>query len=182
MVTVLSMLFGVLAAGFFAVGVQWALVVGAVLIQVSFTLDCVDGQLARFTRQTSLSGAWLDALFDRIKEFLIYAGLAYGATRTGAEAQIWMLAVGAMALQSVRHTTLSSFNTRPAEVGLFGAQTAGVGVWIRRVIPFPIGERFLIVTVTAVAWGAHVTFAVLIAWGLVGLAWTTGGRVLRTAT
>jgi hypothetical protein len=59
-VTTVSMLLGVLAAAAFATGERWGLIAGAVLLQVSFTTDCVDGQLARYTRQFSKLGAWLD--------------------------------------------------------------------------------------------------------------------------
>ena len=34
----------------FATGERWGLVAGAVLLQIAFTIDCVDGQLARYTR------------------------------------------------------------------------------------------------------------------------------------
>lgn len=103
-VTTASLLVGLTAAGAFALGGRPALIVGAVLLQVSFAFDCVDGQLARYTRQFSSLGAWLDAMFDRVKEYAVYAGLAIGATRTGADASIWALATAAMILQSVRHT------------------------------------------------------------------------------
>ena len=82
-VTTVSMLLGVLAAAAFATGERWGLVAGAVLLQVSFTTDCVDGQLARYTRQFSRLGAWLDSVFDRGKEYVAFAGLAIGAAPHG---------------------------------------------------------------------------------------------------
>jgi hypothetical protein len=54
-VTAFSLLLGVVAAAAFATGERWGLVAGAVLLQVAFTTDCVDGQLARFTRTPSTS-------------------------------------------------------------------------------------------------------------------------------
>ena len=50
------------------------MVAGAVLLQLAFTFDCVDGQLARYTRQFSKLGAWLDSIFDRTKEYVVFAG------------------------------------------------------------------------------------------------------------
>lgn len=44
----------------------------AVLIQLSFILDCSDGQLARIVGKTSKLGAWLDKVFDRVGEFFIF--------------------------------------------------------------------------------------------------------------
>src|SRR5699024_3248292 len=74
----------------------------------AFTFDCVDGQLARYTRQFSPFGAWLDAVFDRGKEYLAYAALAVGAA-VGFDMNVWALAVAALILQTVRHTVDFSF-------------------------------------------------------------------------
>jgi len=102
-VTTVSMLLGVLTAAAFATGERWGLVAGAVLLQLSFTTDCVDGQLARYTRQFSKLGAWLDSVFDRTKEYLAFAGLALGAHKMGDE--VWVLACAAITLQTVRHSS-----------------------------------------------------------------------------
>ena len=74
---------GSLAAAAFATGERWGLVAGAILLQAAFTTDCVDGQLARYTRTFSKLGAWLDSIFDRSKEYVCFAGLAIGASRGG---------------------------------------------------------------------------------------------------
>ena len=50
------------------------MVAGAILLQAAFTLDCVDGQLARYTRTFTKLGAWLDSIFDRTKEYVVFAG------------------------------------------------------------------------------------------------------------
>src|SRR5919201_3305806 len=101
-VTVTSLFVGVLAAAAFALGHRWSLVAGAVLLQVAFMFDCVDGQLARYTRTFSRFGAWLDSVFDRGKEYLVYAGLAIGSVR-GFDTNVWLLAAAALSLQTVRH-------------------------------------------------------------------------------
>ena len=79
-----------LAAAAFATGERWGLVAGAILLQAAFTTDCVDGQLARYTRTFSKLGAWLDSIFDRSKEYVCFAGLAIGASRAGDP--VWPLA------------------------------------------------------------------------------------------
>lgn len=101
-VTTVSMLVGIAAAAAFATGDQVGLIVGAVLLQLAFTLDCVDGQLARYARRFSTLGAWLDSVFDRAKEYVVLAGLAVGGIRAGEE-QLWLLAGAALALQTFRH-------------------------------------------------------------------------------
>jgi phosphatidylglycerophosphate synthase len=102
-VTSVSMLLGVLAAFAFATGRTAGMIAGAILLQIAFTADCIDGQLARYTRQFSKLGAWLDSVFDRGKEYVVYAGLAYGGVVTGDGPGIWMLAASALALQTFRH-------------------------------------------------------------------------------
>ena len=99
--TLFSIGLGVVAAACFADAERWAMVVGAVLVYFAFVFDCVDGQLARYTRQFSKLGAWLDSIFDRSKEYVVFAGLAIGASRTGDPA--WLLAGAALALQTTRH-------------------------------------------------------------------------------
>lgn len=102
-VTSASMLLGLFAAIAFATGRTAGMIAGAILLQIAFTADCVDGQLARYTRQFSKLGAWLDSVFDRGKEYVVYAGLALGGVATGDGAGIWMLAASALALQTFRH-------------------------------------------------------------------------------
>ena len=93
---------GVVAAGAFALGSRAGMVAGALLLQAAFTLDCVDGQLARYTHNFSKLGAWLDSVFDRGKEYLVFAGLAAGAAH-GFHQNAWVLAGAALTLQSTRH-------------------------------------------------------------------------------
>jgi hypothetical protein len=102
-VTVASLLVGMAAAVGFATGLRPGLIAGAVLLQAAFTLDCVDGQLARYSASGTPLGGWLDAMFDRLKEFLVYAGLAIGAFRVEADPTIWQLAVAALVMQTIRH-------------------------------------------------------------------------------
>ena len=71
-----------------------------------WSLDCVDGDVARYTRRFSPLGAWLDASTDRLKEFACYAGLAWGA---GAGRTGWLLAAAMIALQTARHSVDYTF-------------------------------------------------------------------------
>ncbi|GAA0388485.1 hypothetical protein Acor_53930 [Acrocarpospora corrugata] len=119
-----------IAAIWFSAGDRQAQLVGAAALYLSFVLDCVDGQLARYTRRFSPLGAWLDATFDRVKEYVVYVGLALGyaagapMTGTGPD-QIWVLAVGAMMLQAIRHMIDFSYAgavTDAAKVGVSWAR------------------------------------------------------------
>jgi hypothetical protein len=52
--------------------------------------------------------------------------------------------------------------------------------WVKRMIMFPIGERFAVVSLTAALFTPRVTFIVLLAWGGFAAAYVTLGRLLRT--
>jgi hypothetical protein len=191
-VTCLSMLVGVLAAAAFATGERWGLVLGAVLLQAAFTLDCVDGQLARYTRTFTPLGAWLDSIFDRGKEYVVYAGLAIGAGE-----DVWLLAAAALALQTTRHAGDFAFNAARNEAIkarlavpqfkrdkddplLTPYEHVGPKQWARKVFVLPIGERFALISLTAALFDARVTFLALLAWGGLALAYTTYGRLSRS--
>ena len=113
-VTTVSLFIGIVAAAAFATGERWGLVAGAILLQAAFTTDCVDGQLARYTRTFSKLGAWLDSIFDRSKEYVCFAGLAIGASRTGDP--VWALACAAITLQTARHFSDFSFGAGQTRV------------------------------------------------------------------
>jgi phosphatidylglycerophosphate synthase len=258
-VTSVSMAVGVCAAAAFAVGTRPWLIAGALLLQAAFTLDCVDGQLARYTLTFSKFGAWLDSVFDRGKEYVVFAGLAIGASRAGDA--VWVLAGAALTSQVLRHAFDFSFAAseqkemgeapqRPlddpwdgagppppsrasralpagaavseaAAGGPLGATTASAAppvappaspppspaavhpgpapstatrilrgwrrlnrlpglIWVKRMLPFPIGERFAAISITAALFTPRTTFTVLIVWGAVATAYTLGGRLLRS--
>jgi phosphatidylglycerophosphate synthase len=180
-VTLVSFAIGLAAAACFGTGTRWASVAGALLLQASFTADCVDGQLARYTRTFSSLGAWLDSVLDRTKEHLVYAGLAIGATR-GYDEDVWLLACCALALLTVRHLGDAAYvagrGGRPeAEPARTGAR-----VWLARVFAFPIGERFLAISVTAAVLTPRITFTVLLAWGGLATSYALARRALVGGT
>ena len=210
-VTVTSMVLGAVAAALFAVGGRLELVLGAVVLHAAFTLDCVDGQLARYAGAFSALGAYLDAVFDRVKEYLVYAGLAVGAARHGHD--VWGLAALALTLQTTHHAVLFSWpgGDQPGVVprtgpflgprGAGAAAAAGgararagqvaaavsagtnarsVTKWAKRMVLFPIGERFAVLTLGAALGGPRLVFPVFLAWVTLALAWSTTGRVLRS--
>lgn len=53
-------------------GSYWGLVIGALVFELSFVLDCVDGQLARLKKIASPLGHLLDFLMDELKATLVY--------------------------------------------------------------------------------------------------------------
>ncbi len=94
--TLFSLLIAAIGCFGFAIGTRPMVITGLVLVQISYVLDCADGQLARYKQQFSAIGGWLDQMADRIKEFCIYFSLAYGYTRFHTGASIWAFAMIAL--------------------------------------------------------------------------------------
>ncbi|MGW4907048.1 DUF5941 domain-containing protein [Streptomyces sp. NPDC004270] len=190
-VTTASLLTALIAAGCAATGTRIGFVAAGILLICSFVLDCTDGQLARYSLQYSTLGAWLDATFDRAKEYAYYAGLALGAARGGGHDDVWALALGAMILQTCRHVVDFSFNeanhdatanTSPTAALSDKLDSVGWTVWVRRMIVLPIGERWALIAVLTAVTTPRITFYVLLVGCALAATYTTAGRVLRSLT
>jgi len=77
-VTVFSLIIGIVASICFLIASPFSMIIGAILVQLSFIVDCMDGQLARYRQQFSVLGAWLDRVSDRVKDFFYFFTLALG--------------------------------------------------------------------------------------------------------
>lgn len=76
-ITIISGILGICAAYYFYLN---EILIGTIYIYISFLLDCVDGNLARKTNQTSKIGAKLDKLTDSIKKAACIVALVYIST------------------------------------------------------------------------------------------------------
>jgi hypothetical protein len=203
--TLVSLAIGLSAAGLFATGDRRALVVGAVLLQLSLIVDCSDGEVARLTGRYSTVGSWLDASTDRVKEYAAYAGLAAGAAASTGQS-IWWWAGATMALQTARHLADYTFHQVQVRRETSGVQrsitdtgarsgrytgiiAASASVnrnatlrSIKKVVFLPIGERWLLISVTAALLTPWWTFAILLGAGILSSTYAWAGRVLRTRT
>ena len=198
-VTGLSVLFAAGAALAFWQASRPAMIVGAVLLYLGFVLDCVDGQLARYTRRFDPFGGWLDTMADRAKEYAVYAGLAAGAERIGLP-DAWLLAVAAILLQTVRHMTDTWYGALHDQAAAHprGTETGGVGArlgsasnrvqaatgspayWLKRIVVFPIGERWALIAVLAAVTNGRVALAGVLIWGVLAFGYTLSLRSLRS--
>jgi phosphatidylserine synthase len=206
-VTLASFAIGLYAAFLFAQGDTWSLIGGAILLQVSIIVDCVDGEIARYTRKFSELGAWLDAITDRVKEYAVFLGLAYGAFVQNGQ-NLWVLAAVLMAIQTFRHLSDYNFSqvvkARNAEVVPvpvdFMAEWDGITAqleesdsedensyikkriryWLGKIVIFPIGERWLAISLTAAVGGALFTFTALPLLALFSMVWVYRMRIAKT--
>jgi CDP-diacylglycerol--glycerol-3-phosphate 3-phosphatidyltransferase len=115
----------------FAITVVAALLLGAELwliggLVVFFggVFDMFDGTLARATGQVSPLGAFMDSVFDRWGEAIVYLGLVVGLERTGFSLGVYLAAAAMGAAFLVSYTRAKSeglgfsAGTGMAEVGL----------------------------------------------------------------
>ncbi|GIE35522.1 hypothetical protein Ait01nite_085670 [Actinoplanes italicus] len=197
-VTGLSVLFAIGAALLFWQASRVAMVLGGVLLYLGFVLDCVDGQLARYTRNFDAFGGWLDTMADRAKEYTVYAGLAAGADRMGLP-YAWPLAITAILLQTARHMTDTWYGALHDEAAARPAPAASAGVgarltaasvkaqsqrgsliyWAKRIVVFPIGERWALISVLAAVTNGRATLAAVVGFGLLAAGYTLALRSLR---
>jgi phosphatidylglycerophosphate synthase len=94
-ISVFATLVGVVSAVCFAVGEWRTAVLGAVLLQLSAIIDCVDGDVARAVFKESPLGKWLDLVGDQLVHIGVFVALGVGLWRAGTEAPVLALAASA---------------------------------------------------------------------------------------
>lgn len=178
-VTLFSAFLALLGCVGYAVGSRPYVVTGLILVQVSYVFDCADGQLARYRKQYSPIGGWLDQIADRVKEFAVYFSLAYGYTRLHpGDTRIWMWAmVSLFSLYVLEYygqvpmfKSPSSANPTAAVPSAAEADSFDRMQRLRSFVPFRgfiIGEQYFAMLVF-LAFGAIFPFFVFV--GIVGLA------------
>jgi phosphatidylglycerophosphate synthase len=119
--------FAVAAAVLIAVPGWSGLLIAVAVIELSYVLDCVDGQLARLRGTSTPVGAHLDFLMDELKAFVLVAAVGIRLWLPDREAR-WLLEalVGLCAVASA--ISLTTFIRRPEYLSATGAappQSAG---------------------------------------------------------
>ena len=127
---------------------------------------------------------------DRVKEYAVYAGLAWAA-----DPHAWGLAAAAFAVLVVRHFV--DFGYAAAVSAAAPISTPGSGdpvaalsertsarpalKWAKRAVVMPVGERTIILAVLAPIVGPRWTLWVLLVTGCIAAAYTLAGRLGRMA-
>jgi CDP-alcohol phosphatidyltransferase len=99
---------------------HFALVSAALVLELSYVLDCVDGQLARLKQKSSPVGAHLDFLMDELKAFVLVAATGVRLWRTDGH-EFWLLEglTGLVVVASA--ISLTTFIRRPEYLAATGA-------------------------------------------------------------
>jgi archaetidylinositol phosphate synthase len=106
---------------------NFAAVIGGIFLLVSGFFDIVDGSVARITKRISNKGAFLDSVFDKIAEVIIFGGIALGQLADS----FWCLVALGLSL-------LVSYTRARAES--LGGKLKGIGIGER-------AERLLIIAI-----------------------------------
>ena len=93
--TVVGGSIGVVGALLLAIPSQLALVVGSLILLLWTVLDALDGEIARFTGKSSITGAFLDNVFDHVILALIFASLTIHLTLMQSSTCLIILGIGA---------------------------------------------------------------------------------------
>jgi len=103
------------------------LLIAVAVLELSYVLDCVDGQLARLRGTSSPVGAHLDFLMDELKAFLLVAATGVRLWRGDSRTQ-WLVEALAGLVAVASAISLTTFVRRPEYLRATGAprpQAAG---------------------------------------------------------
>ncbi|MFA5142286.1 MAG: CDP-alcohol phosphatidyltransferase family protein [Candidatus Woesearchaeota archaeon] len=78
-ITILGFIVGLMAAIFFATGDYYFGIYGAALVFLSYCIDNVDGEIARFKKLSSIEGHHMDALIGHLVDILFLFGIVIGS-------------------------------------------------------------------------------------------------------
>jgi phosphatidylglycerophosphate synthase len=127
-ITFLSLLAFVGAMVWLALGHGRPSLIYAVLVlELSYVLDCIDGQLARLTHRSSPVGAHLDFLMDELKAFMLVAATGVRLWQSDGH-ELWLVEalLGLVVVASA--ISLTTFIRRPEYLSATGSarpQSAG---------------------------------------------------------
>jgi archaetidylinositol phosphate synthase len=155
--TGVGIVFAFASAIAYGLNIEFALIIGGVLLLVSGFFDIIDGQVARVTSKTSKKGAFLDSVFDKIAEVAIFLGILIGGF---VEPYLVLLAITLSLLVSYSRARAESL----------GIQLQGIGIGER-------AERLLVIAIIGMI--GFMDYAVMIVIVIAGI--TLIQRIVVTA-
>jgi hypothetical protein len=92
---------------------------------------------------------------------------------------VWRLAIAAMLLLGVRQLARLGYEHVARPPGSLFPRS-GLRI-LEQAVTFPVGERFVVIAVTAILFGPRLTFLVLLGWGVVAAGYVLAGQIARSA-
>lgn len=131
------------------------LIVGVLIYEASYVLDCVDGMLARLRNQQSVQGHLLDFLMDEIKAFVILACVSARLYFEHVDVRFLLLGMaGLVCLAS--GVAITTFERRPEIAGepkpAAEGETAPKPGWLRRAVALPMWVAKLLIHYPSYIW------------------------------
>jgi phosphatidylglycerophosphate synthase len=161
LITLFSFIVALISAVFILAGGTMNFVVAAILIHLSHILDCMDGQMARYRKSTSQSGAFYDKLTDQIQVTIWFGAVGYAAYAQSHSVVPIFLAFAGVAFYSLRgyvkyvtiYTEMSRDNKYLEKVSFTEAsvlkpETAGLGFGVFANIKWFVSEQRKIILFT----------------------------------
>jgi phosphatidylglycerophosphate synthase len=108
-ITIISMIFGILAGILYADGTYQSFIIAAIMIIIYNVLDCSDGQLARMKKSGTVIGRIIDGFADYIVSVAVYLGIGFGfAGSSDTPIFYWLLTVAA-GLSNALHSLIVDY-------------------------------------------------------------------------
>ncbi len=131
-VSFLSFLIAAAAAGLYACGLTYELLlVATVVFHTSFIFDCADGMLARSKQVSSVLGYLLDFLMDEIKAMMIFAAVTIRLWRVHDDELYLLCGLGGL-FALATGLTLTSFMRRHEYSGTQPTEDGQPAVMVKR--------------------------------------------------
>lgn len=94
-VTLLCTIIGMTASLFFVNGNPWYMIAGALLLELWYIFDHVDGEVARYRNSTTLTGVYLDFLSHYIVHPFIFVCISFGIYNIFHDAAVFIFGFSA---------------------------------------------------------------------------------------
>jgi len=153
----IGLAFAFASAFIYGMNMEFALIIGGVVLLIAGFFDIVDGQVARVSQKITKTGGFLDSVFDKIAEVAIFLGILVGGF---AEPYLVFLAIALSLLVSYTRSRAESL----------GIKLEGIGIGER-------AERLLVIAIIGII--GFMEYAVIIVIIIAGITFIQ--RIIVTA-
>ena len=111
----IGLAFAFASAFIYGMNMEFALIIGGVILLIAGFFDIVDGQVARVSQKITKTGGFLDSVFDKIAEVAIFLGILIGGF---AEPYLVFLAIAFSLLVSYTRSRAESLGIKLQGIGI----------------------------------------------------------------
>ena len=111
----IGLAFAFVSSFIYGMNMEFALIIGGVILLIAGFFDIVDGQVARVSQKITKTGGFLDSVFDKIAEVAIFLGILIGGF---AEPYLVFLAIAFSLLVSYTRSRAESLGIKLQGIGI----------------------------------------------------------------